>query len=167
MFVLKFIFFVLIFSFCLACTQRKESHVPIAFKEAEAMVMPVSIICDTTVYEMKIVPDTFSVSSDRIPVVLINHLEEDAFYGDDISREYYNESLGKWENAYIPSNLISIYMLWRLPAQSDKTVSFSIYDHRPRKYRFKVTILKPWPLMVMGEYVLSETSKNVLTLDQE
>lgn len=165
--VLKFIFFGLTFSFCLACTQRKESHVPIAFKEAEAIVMPVSIICDTAVYEMKIVPDTFSVSSERIPVVLINHLEEDAFYGDDISREYYNDSMGKWENAYIPSNFISTDMLWRLPAQSERKASFSIFDHRPGKYRFKVTILKPRQLMVMGEYVLSETSENVLTLNQE
>lgn len=153
-----FLFFGLILSFCLACTKRKESHVPVAFKETEAIVMPVSIISDTSVYEMKIVPDTFSVFSDRIPVVLLNHLKEDAFYGDDISREYYNDSIGKWENAYTPSNLISTYTLWRLPAQSDKTVSFSIYDHRPGKYRFKVTILKPRQLMVVGEFVLSDTS---------
>lgn len=52
-------------------------------------------------------------------------------------------------------------MLWRIPAQDEKEAPFVIFDHRPGRYRFKITILKPRKLIVGDEFVLSETSGNI------
>lgn len=158
---INFIIFITFFIFFLyGCIQKKrEKIVP---EEKKTVIMPVSIRSDTTVYELKIAPDTFSILSNIIPTILINHLEEDAFYGDDISYEYYNDSIGKWENAKTPSNLISTYVLWRIPAQSEIKAEFNIFDNRPGKYRFIITILKPRCLKVVSEYVLSTTSDRIM-----
>lgn len=152
------ILYLILFSNCL---NKKSNLAQNDLDHKDAVIMPVSIVSDTTVYKMKIVPDTFSYLSDVIPVVLTNYLEKDAFYGDDIVCEYYNESLEKWEKAYTPSNLISNYTLWRIPAQDEKKISVSIFDHRPGRYRFKLTILKPRSLMVISEFVLSDVSDNI------
>lgn len=91
---LIYIAFFLIFSFCFSCMKRKEEPIQRDIKEEETIVMPVSVATDTTVCKMIIEPDTFSVQSDVIPTVLINYLEEDAFYGDDILVNIIMKALG-------------------------------------------------------------------------
>lgn len=146
--------------FLYGCAKKKKDSI---ITEDKAVIMPVSVLTDTTMYELIIDPDTFSVLSNAIPIVLINHSNEDAYCGgDNISREYYNDSIGRWENAKTPSNFVPAYMLWKLPAKSEIKGKFSIYDNRPGKYRISYTFIKPHYLKAESEYYLSTTSNSIV-----
>ncbi|MCL3851509.1 hypothetical protein M1P97_09440 [Parabacteroides sp. GYB001] len=149
--------------FLYGCVQKKKERI---ISDYKAVIMPVSILSDTTVYELIIVPDTFSVLSNAIPIVLINHSDEDAYYGSgDIAREYYNDSIGRWENAKTPPRFVPVHMLWKLPAKSKVKAKFSIFDNRPGKYRISYTFTKPRCLKAESEYYLSTTSDSIVLND--
>lgn len=149
--------------FLYGCVQKKKEQI---ISDDKAVIMPVSILSDTTVYELIIVPDTFSVLSNAIPIVLINHSDEDAYYGSgDIAREYYNDSIGRWENAKTPPRFVPVHMLWKLPAKSKVKAKFSIFDNRPGKYRISYTFTKPRCLKAESEYYLSTLSDLIVLND--